>query len=191
MGRSSKPACAARRVARDLRRISIIRAPRWSAYVNYSYINAIFQSALLLNSPANPFGDANGNIQVEPGDHLPLIPQNRVKLGADFAVLPTWTVYVSDSFYKGDESNQNPEPPGYQVFNLRTTVHVTKRFDVFAMIDNVFNKRYPTFGVNSDPTGVGAAGVPPDADTNGPGVDNRFQNAAMPFAVFGGVRPNF
>jgi iron complex outermembrane receptor protein len=172
------------------------QAQRWSAYINYSYINATFLSALVLNSPGNLFADVNGNIQVEPGDHLPLIPQNRVKLGADFAVLPNWTVggslvFVSDSFYKGDESNQNPELPGYQVFNLHTTVHVTKRFDVFAMIDNVFNKRYTTFGLYSDPTGVGAPGVPPDADTNGPGVDNRFQSPAMPFAVFGGVRLNF
>ena len=172
------------------------QAPRWSAYLNYSYIDATFQSALLLNSPANPFQDANGNIQVEPGDHLPLIPQNRVKLGADFAVLPNWTVgaslvFVSASFYKGDESNQNPELPGYTVFNLHTTLHVTKRFDVFATIDNVFNKRYATFGLYSDPTGVNAPGVPADADSNGPGVDNRFQSPAMPFAVFGGVRLNF
>jgi iron complex outermembrane receptor protein len=172
------------------------QAPRWSAYLNYSYINATFQSALVLNSPQNPFADVNGNIQVEPGDHLPLIPQNRVKLGADFAVLPNWTVggslvFVSDSFYKGDESNQNPELPGYHVFNLHTTVHVTRRLDVFATIDNVFNERYSTFGLYSDPTGVNAPGVPPGAETNGPGVDNRFLSPAMPFAVFGGVRLNF
>ena len=170
--------------------------PRWSAYVNYSYIDATFQSALFLNSPQNPFIYVNGNIHVEPGDHLPLIPGNRVKLGADFAILPNWTVggslvFVSDSFYKGDESNQNPELPGYHVFNLHTTLHVTKRVDVFATIDNVTNERYTTFGLYSDPTGVNAPGVPPGAGTNGPGVDNRFQSPAMPFAVFGGVRVNF
>jgi iron complex outermembrane receptor protein len=171
-------------------------APRWSAYLNYTYIDATFQSALLLNSPQNPFADVNGNIQVEPGDHLPLIPEHRLKLGADFAVLPNWTVggafvFVSDSFYKGDESNQNTELPGYHVFNLHTTVHITKRFDVFATVDNVFNERYATFGIYSDPTGVGAPGIPRGAVTNGPGVDNRFQSPAMPFAVFGGVRLNF
>ena len=62
---------------------------------------------------------------------------------------------------------------------------------MFATIDNVFNKRHATFGLYSDPTGVNAPGVPPDADSNGPGVDNRFQSPAMPFAVFGGVRLNF
>jgi outer membrane receptor protein involved in Fe transport len=108
-------------------------------------------------------------------------------------VLPKWTVggslvFVSDSFYKGDESNQNPELPGYHVFNLHTTVHITTKFDVVATIDNVFNERYTTFGLYSDPTGVNAPGVPPGAQTNGPGVDNRFQSPAMPFAVFAGVR---
>jgi iron complex outermembrane receptor protein len=150
----------------------------------------------VLNSPNNPFADVNGNIHVEPGDELPLIPKDRVKLGMDFAVLPQWTVgaslvFVSDSFYKGDESNQNPELPGYHVFNLHSTVHITKHFDVYGMIDNVFNYRYTTFGLYSDPTGAGAPGIPPGAVTNGPGVDNRFQSPAMPFAVFGGVRLSF
>jgi len=62
---------------------------------------------------------------------------------------------------------------------------------VFATIDNVTNERYTTFGLYSDPTGVNAPGVPPGAATNGPGVDNRFQSPAMPFAVVGGVRVNF
>ena len=172
------------------------QSSRWSAYLNYSYVDATFLSPLVLNSPNNPFADANGNIHVEPGDELPLIPKDRVKLGLDFAVLPQWTVgaslvFVSDSFYKGDESNQNPELPGYHVFNLHSTVHITKHFDVYGMIDNVFNYRYTTFGLYSDPTGIGAPGIPPGAVTNGPGVDNRFQSPAMPFAVFGGVRWSF
>ena len=138
----------------------------------------------------------NGNIPVEPADQLPLIPKNRVKLGADFTVLPNWAVggahvFVTDSFYKGDESNQNPELAGYHVFNLHSTLHVTRHFDVFASIDNVFNERCTTFGLYSDPTGVNAPGVPPEAQTNGPGVDNRFQSPAMPFAVCGGVRLSF
>src|SRR3984885_7368657 len=172
------------------------QSARWSAYLNYSYVDATFLSPLVLNSPNNPFADVNGNIHVEPGDELPLIPKDRVKLGVDFAVLPQWTVgaslvFVSDSFYKGDESNQNPELPGYHVFNLHSTVHITRHFDVYGIIDNVFNYRYTTFGLYSDPTGIGAPGIPPGAVTNGPGVDNRFQSPAMPFAVFGGVRWSF
>ena len=80
----------------------------WSAYFNYSYVDASFESALTLPSPSNPYQDAYGNIQVEPGDHLPCIPQHRIKAGVDYKVLSTWTVgasvrFVSDQYYYGDE----------------------------------------------------------------------------------------
>jgi hypothetical protein len=43
----------------------------------------------------------------------------------------------------------------------------------------------------SDPTGVGPPGVPPNANSNDPGVDNRFQSPGMPRAYFGGVKIRF
>jgi iron complex outermembrane recepter protein len=167
-----------------------------SAYAQYSYIDATFRSPLVLNSPSNPFQDADGNIQVLPGDHLPLIPNNRIKLGGDYWVLPDWSVgasfvYVSESFYKGDESNQNPQLPGYHTLNLRSTYKVTKHLDIFANVQNVFDEKYSTFGLFSDPTGINAPGVPAGAESNGPGVDNRFQSPAMPRAYFGGFRFSF
>jgi iron complex outermembrane recepter protein len=165
-------------------------------YIDYSYIDATFESALTLNSPSSPTQDANGNIQVLPGDHLPLIPQNRVKAGADYDLIPNWSVggtfiYASDQFYKGDESNQNPKLPGYGVLGLHSSFRFTKKSEVFITVQNVLDKRYSTFGLFSDPTGVGAPGVPADADSNGPGVDNRFQSPAAPRSVFGGVRVSF
>jgi iron complex outermembrane recepter protein len=169
---------------------------QWSAYAQYSYIDATFRSPLLLHSPSNPFQDADGNIQVLPGKHLPLIPKNRIKLGGDFWVMPNWSVgasftFVSDSFYKGDESNQNPQLPGYHVFSLRTSYKVARQVELFANVQNLFDERYSTFGLFGDPTGVNAPGVPIGADSNGPGVDNRFQSPGMPRAYFGGVRFTF
>jgi iron complex outermembrane recepter protein len=169
---------------------------RWSAYAQYSYIDATFRSPLLLNSPSNPFQDADGNIQVLPGDHLPLIPKNRIKLGGDFWIVPNWSVgasftFVSDSFYKGDESNQNPQLPGYHVFSLRTSYKIVKQVELFANVQNLFDERYSTFGLFGDPTGVNAPGVPVGADSNDPSVDNRFQSPGMPRAYFGGVRVSF
>lgn len=172
---------------------------RWKsgqAYLSYSYVAATFQSAFALSSPANPFADGNGNIQVSPGDRLPGVPQNRIKLGADYEVLPNWSVgatgiYVSSSFYKGDESNQNTPLPGYTVFNLQTSYSFWKKSELFLTVDNVFNRHYSTFGVYGDPTGVGAPGIPPDANTNDPGVDNRFQSPAAPRSLFGGIRVSF
>jgi iron complex outermembrane receptor protein len=93
------------------------RDDKWQASVNYSLIDATFQSAFTLSSPNNPFADANGNIQVTPGDQLSGVPQNRLKVNADYAVTDNWKlggnlIYTSSQFFFGDASNQNPKLPG-------------------------------------------------------------------------------
>jgi iron complex outermembrane recepter protein len=169
---------------------------QWSGYAQYSYIDATFRSPLLLNSPSNPFQDDDGNIQVLPGNRLPLIPLSRLKLGADYALSHDWSiggslVLATSSYYRGDETNQNPQLPGYHVVSLRTSYHLNEQVELFANVQNLLDERYSTFGLFSDPTGVGAAGVPPNADSNDPGVDNRFQSPGMPRAYFGGVKIRF
>jgi iron complex outermembrane receptor protein len=166
--------------------------PRFSAYASYSYIDATFRSTFVLPSPSNPFQDADGDIQVRPGDHLPGVPRNRLKLGADVEVRRGWSlgaslVLVDDQFYRGDETNQLAPLPGYAVLNLHSTLDVSRRISLFATLDNALDARYATFGVLGDPTGVGAPGVPPA----GPGVDPRFQSPAAPIAAYGGLRVRF
>ncbi|MDP9009951.1 MAG: TonB-dependent receptor [Pseudomonadota bacterium] len=131
-----------------------------------------------------------------PGDRLPLIPASRIKVGADYSLWHNWSVgaslvLASGSFYRGDESNQNPQLPGYHVVNLRTSYRVGQRFEIFAKVQNMFDERYSTFGLFSNPTGVGAPGVPAGAAPNALGVDNRFQSPGMPRSFFGGVRISF
>ncbi len=169
---------------------------RVAAHLEYSYLKATFRSAFLEPSPANPFQDANGNVQVNVGDELPLIPKTRVKLGADVKVLPDWSVggtlsYVGPSFYRGDEDNLNPELPGYTVASLRTSYQISRHVLLFANIQNLFDRHYSTFGILGDPTGVGAPGVPADGELGDPDVDPRFLSPAMPRACFGGVRISF
>jgi iron complex outermembrane receptor protein len=119
-----------------------------------------------------------------------------LKFGADYKILPDWTGgvtlnLVSGFYYVGDESNQLAPIPGYTVVNLHTSYKPVQHFEVFASINNLFNRKYATWGVLSDPTGIGAPGIPPNGVTNGPGLDNRFLSPAAPFEVFGGVRFNF
>jgi iron complex outermembrane recepter protein len=164
----------------------------WSIFVNYSLVDATFQTPLTLPSPSNPFADANGNIQVMPGDRLPGIPMHQLKAGADYHIWPNWAVgivlsYFSDRFLRGDESNQNAPLPGYVVVSLHTSYKVTDNFEVFANVQNLLDAKYASFGQYGDPTGVGAPGVP----TNGIGVDNRFLAPGAPIAVYGGVRLRF
>lgn len=169
------------------------RSRRWSVYAQYSYVDASFRSGFLENSPSNPAANADGNILITPGDRIPGIPLHRFKAGADFQVLPGWilgasVVVVSPQYYKGDESNQNPELPGYHIFGLHSSYQLGNHCEIFASVENLLDARYATFGTFGDPTGVGAPGIPPNAVTNGPGVDNRFVSPAAPFAAFAGVR---
>ena len=168
----------------------------WSGYAQFSYVDATFRSPLLMHSAFNPFHDTNGNIRVLSGDRLPLIPLNRLKLGIDYSVSGNFSlgaslVLASGAFYRGDESNLNAQLPGYHVVSARTSYRVNRHLDIFANVQNVFDARYATFGLFSDPTGVGAPGIAPMAPSNAPGVDNRFQSPAMPRAFFGGVKIDF
>jgi iron complex outermembrane recepter protein len=168
----------------------------WSLFANYSLVDATFQSALTIPSPNNPFADANGNIAVTPGDRLPNIPLNQLKVGADYQINARWTVggvltYFSDQYLLGDESNQNKPLPGYAVLNLHASYRPAAHVELFVKIDNALDAQYATFGEYGDPTGVGAPGVPAGAVTNGPGVDNRFFGPGAPLAVLGGVRITF
>ncbi|HMD59229.1 MAG TPA: TonB-dependent receptor, partial [Steroidobacteraceae bacterium] len=172
------------------------QAGGWSVFVNYSYVDATFQSPILLPSPSNPFEDASGNIQVEPGDHLPGIPRQRLKLGADYRLLPAWSAgatvnVVSGQYYFGDESNQLGPMAGYTTVGLHTSVEIAHGCELFATVSNLFNAKYANYGILSDPAGIGAPGIPPDGGTNGPGIDNRFQTPSNPFSVFGGVKIRF
>jgi iron complex outermembrane receptor protein len=172
------------------------RAETWSAYANYSFVQATFRSPLVVPSPSNPYHNALGDIQVEPGDRLPGIPEHRLKLGADYKILPQWTLgvtvnAVSSFFYVGDESNQLAPIPGYTVVNLHTTCRPVPHLELFASVNNLFNRKYGTWGILSDPTGVNGPGIPPDGVTNGPGVDNRFLSPAAPLEIFGGARISF
>jgi iron complex outermembrane recepter protein len=166
------------------------RGERWSAFANYSLVKATFESALTLPSPSNPFQDDNGDIAVVPGDRMPGIPESRLKVGVDFRIIPAWTLgatvnYTSSAYYVGDESNQLPPLPGYTTLNLHTSYKPFAHFEVFASISNLLNRKYATWGILSDPTGINAPGIPPDGVT---AVDPRFQSPAAPFEVFGGVR---
>jgi outer membrane receptor protein involved in Fe transport len=108
-------------------------------------------------------------------------------------VLPNWTVgatanLVSNFYYVGDESNQLAPIPGYVVVNLHSSFRPVAHVELFASVNNLSNRKYSTWGILSDPTGIGAPGIPSNGVTNGLGVDNRFLSPAAPLEVFGGFR---
>src|SRR5262249_18622098 len=125
------------------------QSDRWKVYGTYSFVDATFLNTLMLVSANNPFADANGNITVFPGDHLPRVPAHRFKAGAEYAVDDNWKVggdliVTSGQFFLGDESNQNPMVSGYWVANLYTNYQLTKNVELFGSVRNLFDRRYFT-----------------------------------------------
>jgi iron complex outermembrane receptor protein len=162
------------------------RSARWFAYADYALVDATFRSTFALNSPGNPFADASGQITVRPGDHLPSIPQHRLKFGAEYAVTDAFkvgagVVVASDQYLRGDEANQNPKVPGYVVVNLNASYALNDRFELFGRINNLLDARYETFGILFDPTTVPSLGL----------TNPRSLSPAPPLGAFVGVRATF
>ncbi len=166
------------------------RTDRLNAYASYAFTDATFQTAFTLSSENNPQADANGNIQVRPGDRIPGIPRHLFKMGADYNVTESWIVgfsaiVASGKYLVGDEANLTPTTGAYGVLNIHASYRVIKNIQVFALVENVLNSRYATFGTFS----------PVSSDTpliQAPGSTNtRSLSLAPPIAAFGGVRVTF
>ena len=65
---------------------------RWTAYANYTYIDAVYLSTFMEPSPFNPLADANGLIPITNGTPIAGIPKNTVKVGVDYSVTDNWKV---------------------------------------------------------------------------------------------------
>ncbi|MFS0756135.1 TonB-dependent receptor [Noviherbaspirillum sp. 1P10PC] len=121
---------------------------------HYGFIDATYRTGFAENSPVNTSADENGTIQVRRGDRVPGIPRHSVKLRLDYAVTPQWAVganvvYAASVYARGDENNSdaNGKVPGYAVVNLDTRYTVKKGWEVFARINNLFDREYANLGV--------------------------------------------
>ncbi|HEX4292598.1 MAG TPA: TonB-dependent receptor [Rhizomicrobium sp.] len=143
------------------------RDPRWSVSASYSYLDATFQSFQALSSDS-PAANADGLIFVHPGNHIPLNPANRLTLSADYTVTPDWRVGAdlraqSGQYLVGDESNQEAKLPGYATVDLHTDYKLDEHLELFAEADNVFDKRYYSYGAFTE-----LDGLPPNFDLTDP-----------------------
>lgn len=169
--------------------------PTWSAFVDYAYVKATFETALTLNSGGNPLAvpnpvepdnDEARLIFVRPGDQLPGVAPHQVKLGFNWMVTPQWKVgalmrYSTGKFLVGDESNLNPRTSSYAVFGFNTSYQITENIQVFGYVENLLDKRYATFGTFSPVSEVPIIGLPNASN-------NRSLAPGAPVAGFGGLR---
>jgi iron complex outermembrane receptor protein len=129
----------------------------WSAYASYSYLDATYQFTGALASPNNPDADADGNVAVTPGRRIPLNPANTVRAGGDVDVLDGFSVggelaFTGSQAFDGDPGNSNAKLPSTVVVNLRTAYNLDNNWQVFGLINNLFDNRDATYGTYFDPS---------------------------------------
>ena len=128
----------------------------WSSHVSYSYLDADYEFTGALASPNNPQADANGNVTVTPGRHLPVNPANSFRAGGEDDILPGLTiggdlVFTGSQYYDGDNANQNAKLPSHWTVNLRAQYQFAWRWQLFGVINNLLNRHDASFGTYFSP----------------------------------------
>ncbi|SHG80677.1 TonB-dependent receptor [Bradyrhizobium erythrophlei] len=167
-----------------------LKSSTLQVYASYALVDARFLDTLQVGSNS-PFADANGNVQILPGNRIPAIPRNRIKAGFDYSVTDAFklggdALFVDSQYFVGDESNQAQRLPSYAVFNLHASYQIDKTFQIYARADNIFDNRYATYGTffNTD-------AVPNFANGGAPFTDARSVSPARPRAFYAGLRATF
>jgi outer membrane receptor protein involved in Fe transport len=161
---------------------------------NYSLINATFESPETLTATNNSSnnaalrGDAeNGSININPGNRIPLVPQQLLKVFTDYRASPALTLNlnmlaVGSSYARGNENNQHQpdgslflgsgKSGGYAIFNLGMQYQIEPALRFSGSIQNLFNRDYSS-AAQLGPTAFDANGnfvarpfAPPAANNN-------------------------
>ena len=124
---------------------------------SYSYLDATYDASGTIVS-------GERTIEVVPGMRIAGLPRNTFKLGfdwrpADALEIGLDLVAVSDRVTAGNEDGLIADPvageplryanasiPGYTVVNLRGAWRVDRNLELFAAVNNVFDRNYETYG---------------------------------------------
>jgi outer membrane receptor protein involved in Fe transport len=155
----------------------------WS--LDFTQLDATFGESFAVASPNNPAA-VDGEIIVECGDRLPLIPERLLKAGFRFAATESLSfgadlLATSEIYHRGDEGNLVETIDGYMVLNLRGEYRLGARASVFVTVDNVLDADHETFGLFGDADEV----LGDDFD------DPSFLGPGAPRAIWAGVRLSF
>jgi outer membrane receptor protein involved in Fe transport len=149
--------------------------------LDYTYLLATYQSPAIVDGSANNTSDSalsgtpglDGNIYIQPGDRIPLIPKQNGKAFLDYQITKKFAVdfnevVVSSSYARGNENNAYKADgvyylgpgvsPGYAVTNFRAHYDLMKHVQLAVQIDNLFNKHYYTAAQLAN-TGLTAQGT--------------------------------
>ena len=157
------------------------RHGRWSGGAGYTWLDATFESAgngqrqrATARTTRLPRAarDSKARSTIRPGDRIPLIPRHMLKAFADCQVtsrlsLDVDLVAASGVFARGNENNvSQPDgtyylgpgtTPAYGIVNLGAHYQLTRRVQLLAQINNLFDRHYYT-AAQLGPTGFTATG---------------------------------
>jgi outer membrane receptor protein involved in Fe transport len=124
----------------------------WSA--GYAFLDATFITPFVVAAPNHPEA-TDGEIAVEAGDRLPLVPRHLAKVSATIDLTQRFRVgasgrTVAEQFFRGDEANLAEPLPSYAVIDMRLDVRVGTSATIAFEVRNVFDAEHATFGVFGD-----------------------------------------
>jgi outer membrane receptor protein involved in Fe transport len=143
----------------------------WDWHLSLSWLDATFESSFQeADADSNSAADAQGEITIRSGDHIPLIPERSGRFVLDYEFDSRWhagggMVYASSVFLHGDEDNANVAGQtnavgnfvegsgrigGYAVFDLHGDYQASAHLGLFLRVTNVFDRKYATAGFLSN-----------------------------------------
>ena len=183
---------------------------RLTTGLGYTLLDATYQSGETVSGSSNSTGDANGVIQIQAGNRIPLAPRHSGKAYLDFQATSRLTidagmVAVSSSFARGNENGLHQQDdkyflgpgasPGYAVVNLGVRYRLMRRLLLLAQINNLADRHYFTAaqlaasGFTTQETFI--ARPFPAVNGNFPVQHTTFYAPGAPRSVWGGLRFSF
>jgi outer membrane receptor protein involved in Fe transport len=186
---------------------------------NFMLLDATYRSVETVGGSGNSSNDqalagfpgTTGNIQIRPGDRIPMLPRQVLKLSADLEPNAQWRVGLdmvasSGANLRGNENGLHmPDgvyytgpgrTSGYAVFNLGIDYKPRPGLKFFVQVANLFDRKYATGGqLGTDAfTASGAfiaRGLPRNANGDFPVSRASLVSPGAPRAAWLGVRYTF
>jgi iron complex outermembrane recepter protein len=164
---------------------------RLTLSARYSLLDATFRSPFVIHSVDNSGADASGDVLVTKGSRIPGSPRHTLKIRADYDVTDKLALGVnvlaaSSQYARGDESNtdKNGQVPGYAVVNLDARYQVNSRWQIYARVNNVFDRAYQNFGT----LGRNSFNGPGNTFDLASSTSEQFRSSGAPRGIWVGVQ---
>ena len=119
---------------------------RVTYHLSYAFVDATYQSTATLASVTDAAG-----VSVRPGDRIPGIPSQNLKIGGEVALLDAlWVgadvISVSGNDLRGAGDGLTAKVAGYTLLNLSVRYEPVKHLEIWGRVDNATNASYATAG---------------------------------------------